>query len=146
MSRFVIAAALLATLAVAPAGAKDKVDPRIQTVLGCSSIAEGAQRLACFDTAMAGFRQAIATGQIVSAEEGQRPYALQGVVRAAGPMGFNHYWVVMDSGDRWDVIAYGDHDTVPRKGAKARIMKGFAGFRFLEQNTPDRRAKYLGRD
>lgn len=146
MKRFVISGAVLIFVAASAAVAKDKVEPRIESVLGCSSITDGTQRLSCYDTAMAGFRQALAAGQIVSAEEGQKPYAMEGVVKAAGPMGFNHYWVVMDSGDRWDVIAYGDHDTVPLKGAKVKIIKGFAGFRFLERNTPDRRAKYLGRD
>ena len=146
MKNFALAGAMLSIVAASAAGAKEKVDPRIQTVLGCSSVADGTQRLACYDSAMAGFRQALAAGQLVSAEEGQKPFAMEGVVKAAGPMGFNHFWVVMDSGDRWDVIAYGDHDSVPRKGAKVRISKGFSGYRFLEKNTADRRAKYLGRD
>lgn len=147
MKTSAIAAALILTVAAAPATAKDKTDTRVQTVLGCSAIADGQQRLACYDSAIAGFRQALAAGQLIAASESERPYALEGIVKAAGPMGFNHYWVVMNTGDRWDVTAYGNHDDVPRKGAKVKFSKGaFSGFLFREHNTPDRRAKYLGRD
>ena len=145
MTKFAIAAALILVAAV-PAAAKEKTDPRVQTVLGCASVADSQQRLSCYDSAIAGFRQALAAGQLVAASEAERPYAMEGVVKAAGPMGYNHYWVVMDTGDRWDVTAHSARDEVPRKGAKVKFSRAFSGYMFSERNSPDRRAKYLGRD
>jgi hypothetical protein len=146
MKRFAFAAALVLVAAGSAAVAKDKIDPRIQTVLTCGGIADNAQRLACYDRAIGGFKQALAAGQLIASTEAQRPFAMEGTVAAAGPMGFNHFWAVMNTGDRWDVTMMGSHDDVPRKGAKVTIGKSFSGYMFREQNSPDRHAHYLGRD
>jgi hypothetical protein len=53
----------------------------------------------------------------------------------------------MNTGDRWDVQLGGAHDDIPRKGAKVTFAKAaFSGYWFRERNSPDRRARYLGRD
>ena len=146
MKSFAFAAALVLVAGGSPAMAKDKIDPRIQTVINCGGIGDSQQRLACYDAAISGFKQALAAGQLIASTEAQHPFALEGTVEAAGPMGFNHFWAVMNTGDRWDVTMVGSHDDVPRKGAKVTFGKSFSGYMFRERNSPDRHAHYLGRD
>ena len=147
MLKLTVPTALALLLCGASATAKEKLDPRIQAVLGCASVTDPAARLRCFDEKMAGLRQAVDSGQLISAEEASRPHALDGVITGAGVSGFNRFWVLMDSGDRWLLVASNSRDIGPKRGAKAHIRKGVMGaYWFEEANQSDRRAIYLGRE
>lgn len=147
MLKLIVPAVAALLLCGAPAAAKDKLDPRIQAVLGCASVTDPAARLRCFDEKMAALRAAVDAGQLISAEEASRPYALDGVIRGSGVSGFNRFWVLMDSGDRWLVVANNSRDILPKRGAKVHIRKGLMGaYWFEEANQSDRRAIYLGRE
>lgn len=139
--------AAIALIALAVAGtavAKDR-DPRIEAVLECADIAQPDQRLQCYDTKMAGFRQAVETGRVIAAAESTKPFALEGVVKGSGSSGFNRYLVILDTGDRWELVA-NSYDSPPKVGAKVKLRKGVMGaYWFSEPNTPDRRAMYKGR-
>ncbi len=47
-------------------------EPAVQMVLDCQKIADGAQRLACFDSAVAAMAQAETTGDLVTIDRAQR--------------------------------------------------------------------------
>ena len=142
-----LALTIVAVLAVIPAGAaaKDKVDPRVAASLACTSIADSGQRLACYDKAIGGLKQALESGELVSNFERQ-PKKMEGTVRAAGGMGFNRYWAELDSGDRWEIISESMRDEAPRAGAKVKLRKGMMGTYWISTpDSRDRRARFLGR-
>jgi hypothetical protein len=145
MSRLALMA--LAALVAIPTGvsAKEKIDPRVAASLACTSIASSEQRLACYDKAIGGLKQALEAGELVSNFERQ-PKKLEGIVRAAGSMGFNRYWAELDSGDRWEIISDSHRDEAPRNGAKVELRKGMMGsYWFSTPGSRDRRARFLGR-
>ena len=145
MSR--LALMVVAGLALVPAAAvaKDKVDPRIKASLECTTIAASAERLACYDKAICGLKQALETGELVSNFERQ-PKKLEGTVQAAGGMGFNRFWAELDTGDRWEIIATKMSDEPPRRGEKVKLRKALMGSYWISApGYPDRRARFLGR-
>jgi len=145
MSKFIVVGALAMLALPAAAIAKDKVDPRIAKSLECTSIADGPQRLACYDQAMAGLKQALEEGELMSTAQ-FKPKALEGTVVASGGMGFNRFWVELDTGDRWELIADSAGDAPPRRGAKAKLRKSLMRNYFYSDNySPDFQARFLGR-
>jgi len=145
MSKFVLISALAMLSLPAAAAAKDKVDPRIAKSLQCTTIADGPQRLACYDQAMAGLKQALEEGELMSTAQ-FKPKALEGTVVASGGMGFNRYWTELDSGDRWEIISESMNDEAPRAGDKVKLRKGMMGNYWISTlGTRDRRARFLGR-
>ena len=145
MSRVTVAIGALMLASPALVSAKDKIDPRIKAAMACQSVAQSDQRLACYDRAMVGMRQALEAGQLIPADESRVPLALAGVIKAAGPMGFNRFWVEMDNGDRWELIAESS-DPGPRPGTKITLRKGIMGnYWFIDPRWTNRQARYLGR-
>ena len=141
-----LAAALVLLTAASAAMAKDKEDPRISAVLSCTEITQPEQRLQCFDSKMQAFREAVVAGQLVAAEESTTPFALEGVVKSSSVSGFNRFLVVMDSGDRWELVANSSNDAPPRIGTKAKLRKGVMGnYWFIDPLASDRKASYRGR-
>lgn len=138
--------ALIILLIAGAAVAKDKGrDTRIEAVLECADITQPDERLQCYDSKMTGFRQAVETGRVIAAEDSTKPFALEGVVRGAGEISFNRYYVILDTGDRWELVA-NSNDTLPQIGAKVKLRKGAVGtYWFQEPYASDRRAKYRGR-
>jgi hypothetical protein len=144
MAAIVTSMALLA--APMPASAKEKVDSRIKTAIGCASVTPNEERLRCYDQAIGGLKLALESGQLIPADESRTPKALAGVVTAAGPMGFNRFWVELDTGDRWELIADSSNDVAPRRGAKIKLRKGIMGnYWFVDPASVDRMARFLGR-
>ena len=128
-----------------PAWSKEKADPRIDAAIACASFAGDAQRLKCYDEAIKGLRQALETGHLIAANEATKPFALEGVVKASGATGFNRFWVLLDSGDRWELIG-SPRDDAPRQGAKVRLKKKTMGnYSFIDPSGYDMEAKYKGR-
>jgi len=145
MSKFVLISALAMFAIPAAAVAKDKVDPRIAKSLQCTGIADGAQRLACYDQAMAGLKQALEEGELMSTAQ-FKPKALEGTVVGSGGMGFNRFWVELDTGDRWELIADSMGDEPPRRGAKAKLRKTLMrNYVYSDNYSPDFQARFLGR-
>lgn len=146
MSRMTVTIVALAMMTnPALASAKAKIDPRITAAMACQSVAQSEQRLACYDRAMVGMRQALEAGQLIPADEARVPLALAGTIKATGPMGFNRFWVELDTGDRWELIA-DSNDPGPRQGTKIKLRKGIMGnYWFIDPRWTNRQARYLGR-
>lgn len=139
--------ALSLFVGVNPATAKEKVDPRIEAAIACSNVAQNEDRLRCFDQAVGGLKQALASGQLIPADEARKPLVLEGTIRAAGHFGFNRFWVEMDSGDRWEIEASNRFDQIPpKRGTKVTIKRAaIGGYWVKEVGGSNRRANYLGR-
>jgi hypothetical protein len=145
MSKFVLISALAMLSLPAAAVAKDKVDPRIAKSLQCTTIADGPQRLACYDQAMAGLKQALEEGELMSTAQ-FKPKALEGTVVASGGLGFNRFWVELDTGDRWELITGSMNDVPPRRGAKAKLRKSLMrNYFYTDTYSPNFQARFLGR-
>lgn len=158
-SRTFAGALLLAALTAASAAqAKDKDAPSqtkaaaFQAVLDCRSIADGTQRLACYDAAAAKMGEAETRGDIVVIDRAQASAAhreafglhvpsLSFVTRALKPEEVDRVDGVVDSaradlngrwtmklqdGAVWRQIS-GDLARPPRSGSKVQIRKGSLG-------------------
>lgn len=147
MSKLKIATIALIGLASPQlAWGKEKADSRIESAIACANVAGNEERLRCFDQAIGALRLALESGQLVPAGEARKPLALEGVVKAAGPMGFNRFWVVLESGERWQLIASSSREIAPRRGAKIKLRKGAMGaYWFVDPSSADMRASYMGR-
>lgn len=138
-----VAFALLAAPALA--AAKDRVEPRMAAMLACGSVTSSEARLACYDQAASSMRQALDQGDLVL-EEKSRPKGLEGVVATSTPMGGNRHLVVLDSGDRWQVISTSSSEPAPLAGARVKLRKGaFGNYWLSDPNSTGRRAIYQGR-
>lgn len=114
---------LLALLFVpAEAGAKDKLEPRVQSVLACSAVTATDARLRCFDGAAAALRQALADGNVVLKEK-KGPRSREGIVRASGQSGESSYWVELDNGDRWTTVTKIARRGPPAPGTPMRLKR-----------------------
>ena len=145
MTKILIAAAGVAVLACAgAASAKKGADARVQAAVACTTIAQSDARLRCYDQAMIGLQQVVATASLPDDSE---PLKLEGVIKAAGESGYNRFWVQLDSGDRWAVTANSSSDPVPQIGRKVALKKAmFGSYWFKQSSFPAQRAKYLGRN
>ena len=142
ISGILLVGALLATSS--PAGAKN--DPRVDAALACANVTDSNQRLRCYDSAMAGLRQALDAGRLISAAENKTPFALEGTIKQAGHFGFNRFWMELANGDRWNLVAADRFDVLPKRGAKVTIRKApLGGYWVQEKGGPNRRGNYLGR-
>ena len=148
MHKVAIAVVVLGMLAGSgPANAKEKIDPRIGAAIACTNIAQNDERLRCFDQALAGLKQALASGQLIPADDARKPLVLEGTVKASGLFGFNRFWVELDSGDRWELEWTNRFDQVPpKRGTKVTIKRAaIGGYWVKEVGGSNRRASYLGR-
>lgn len=147
MSRLMIAIMAMIGLASPQAAwSKEKADPRIETAIACAAVTASEARLSCYDRAIGALRLALESGQLVPAGEARKPLALEGVVTAAGPMGFNRFWVTLNNGERWQLIATSSREIPPRRGAKIKLRKGVMGaYWFVDPAASDMRASYMGR-
>lgn len=146
MSNLAVPLAVLALLAAPTiASTKDRVEPRMAAMLACGSVASNEARLACYDQAATSMRQALDQGDLVL-EEKSRPKGFEGVVKTSTPMGGNRHLVVLDSGDRWQVISTSSSEPAPLAGARVKVRKGaFGNYWLSDPNSTGRRAIYQGR-
>ena len=146
MIRIALAAAgLLATIGATPAQAAKETDRRLEAALACAGIVGDAQRLACYDKAIATLKAAVQSGELGTRDATGDPTSLEGIIKTSGVRGYNRYWVHLDNGDRWEIIAR-DRDVEPRRGEKVKFERSAIGNYFFEEpGYPPRRATFLGR-
>ena len=143
MSRCAAPLALMLLAAPAMGAAKDKVEPRMAAMLACGSVASNEARLRCYDAAASTLRKAVSQGE-VAIQRKSKPKALEGVIRAAGAMSDNSYWVELVSGDRWQVMSSSPSDEAPAAGATAKLRKGPLGnYWFSTPGLAERRAMFI---
>jgi hypothetical protein len=143
MSRRAAPLALMLLTAPAMAAAKEKPEPRMAAMLACGSVVSNEARLRCYDDAVAPLRRALGKGEIALKEK-SRPKELEGVIRSAGGMGDNNYWIELASGDRWQVISNSPFDEPPPTGVTARLRKGPLGnYWFSTPGLAERRAVFI---
>ncbi|MEO8547951.1 MAG: hypothetical protein ABI422_06240 [Sphingomicrobium sp.] len=104
------------------AAAKDKLEPRVQSLLACESISSGEARLQCYDRSIVPFKQALSHGNVVL-KENKGPRALEGLVKASGKSGEKRFWVVFENGDRWELSTQPDRRAPPRVGTTLTLRK-----------------------
>ena len=143
MSRRTAPLALMLLTAPAMAAAKDKVEPRMAAMLACGSVVSNEARLRCYDAAAANLRQAVDKGE-VALKQKSGPKELEGVIRSAGAIGEDAYWVELANGDRWRVISATPADEAPPTGVTARLRKGPLGNYWISApGMAERRATFI---
>lgn len=144
------------SLAATPAADSAPAAP-VKAVLDCRSIADGAQRLACYDAAVGKMADAEASGELVSLDKAQRqavrrdafglPLAsLRLFDRGEKPEALDHItvniaeswrnvqgkWVIkLDTGAVWRQIDDNSLGKPPHAGSTAEIRKGVLGSFFV---------------
>jgi hypothetical protein len=155
----VVAGALAA--AVVAGGAKAPKSPMaspavVQSLLDCRKLADGAERLACFDKATAAIEQATANGDLVALDRAQRRAArrqafgfilpslsflergekseedhITATVVDAGRNALDQWVITLDDGAVWRQTEAVELGRRPHKGSKAVISKGILGSFFM---------------
>ena len=148
MAAVMVAGGASARPAVAPGQA-----PAVQAVLDCQKIADGAQRLACFDAATAAMARAETTGDLVSIDRAQRRAArhqafglalpslafldrgekpeevnrITAKVAAASRNPYGKLIVRLDDGAVWRQIDDNEVERPPHPGSTAEIRRAALG-------------------
>lgn len=138
-------AAVVLVAAPGVAAAKEKIEPRVQAVMACESVAASDARLQCFDQAAAGLKQALDRGTMVL-KETKGPTAREGVVTASGTSGANRFWVVLDSGDRWTLLPKTVREAPPAPGTRLKAKKTLWGRHWISgPGWSESEAEFVGR-
>lgn len=148
----VIAAIIAGAAAPAPSRA-----PAVQTVLDCQKIGDGAQRLACFDSAVAAMARAETSGDLVTVDRAQRRAArhqafgltlpslafldrgekpeevnrIEAKVAAASRDPAGRWLIQLDDGAIWRQIDDTNLYPAPRAGSLANIRRAALGSYFM---------------
>jgi len=141
-----------AAAAAAPRAAPGRA-PAVQSVLDCRKIADGVQRLACFDSAVAAMANAEATGDLITVDRAQRraarhqafglslpslafldrgekPEEVDRITAKVAAASLNPYgkWIVrLDDGAVWRQIDDNAVDRPPHRGSVAEIRRASLG-------------------
>ena len=141
------------TAAAAVAATSPSRAPAVQTVLDCRKIDDGAQRLACFDSAVAAMAKAEAAGDLVTVDRAQRRAArhqafglalpslafldrgekpeeidrITAKVAAASRNAYGKWIVKLDDGAVWRQIDDNEVERSPRAGSTAEIRRASLG-------------------
>lgn len=131
-----------ALVALPGAAAAQKLDSRLAAVLACPGITDSAQRLACFDAAVAPLRQAASSGSLEARSLG--PKGLAGKVRATRGQGYDQLVVQLENGDRW-LLKLEGNERLPKPGNDITLRRGALGnWWFKVGNGQTFQAKFLG--
>jgi hypothetical protein len=122
MRIFAVLAAIAMMSVPNVAAAKDKVDPRLQSMVACRALTDGTARLQCYDQAMLALNQAVEQGEL-RVESKRGPRVLGGIVKASGQEGPNRFWMELDNGDRWQLLPTTDRKRPPQPGTRVKIRK-----------------------
>lgn len=155
----------IALLAVAPAEAQKRPKPAVVTspLVGaldaCRKIADGAERLACFDKASAALVGATATGEVSVVDRKELRQArralfgfampklpffagdrsaedekdeIDSTVKSAKQIGYERYQIILADGAIWETSQTSLSFSAPRKGQKVHIKRGPLGSYFIE--------------
>ena len=127
--------------------------PAVQTVLDCQKIADGGQRLACFDASVAAMERAESTGDLVTIDKEQRRAArhqafglplpslsfldrgekpeevdrITAKVASASRDPYGKWTVKLDDGAVWRQIDDTEVDRPPHAGSTAEIRRAALG-------------------
>ena len=139
-----IAIALLAVPAMAVA--KERLEPRLQSILMCESISSNEARLQCFDQSIIPLKQALSRGSVVL-KENKGPGAREGVVKASGKSGEKRFWVEFENGDRWSLTTQPDRRAAPPVGSALKLDRTpFGNFWISGPEWRRSEASFLGRE
>jgi hypothetical protein len=154
LSASVAAGDSLAAKSTAKVGASP---PVVESLLDCRKLAGDAERLACYDKAVAAVAQATATGDLVAIDREQRRKArrqafgftlpslaflergerveeanhLAATVADVGRNALEEWVVTLDDGAVWVQVEAVELGRRPHKGSKAVISKGLLGAFFM---------------
>jgi hypothetical protein len=143
---------VFAAVSGAPAAPPGRA-PAVQGVLDCRKIEDGAQRLACFDKAVAAMEQAEATGDLVTVDReqrraarhqafglplptlsfldrGEKPEEVNRIIAKIASASQNPYgrWTIrLDDGAVWRQIDDNALDRPPHAGSIAEVRRGVLG-------------------
>ena len=145
MNRLPISMLAIVALGCAGSASTKVTDPRVSATLACTPIADSVARLACYDAAADKLKEAVDSGTLVAEKKIGDPSGLEGVVKSSRERGFMRFGVVLDNGDRWELVADSQADTPPRAGVKVQLRKSLGGYWMKEPGGPDRKARFLGR-
>ena len=145
MRKRVGAIAAIVLLSVpAVAAAKDKLDPRAEAMLACSSVSANEERLQCYDRTIATLKQALAQGNVVLKEK-KGPLAQEGIVKASGRSGEESFWIVLENGDRWAITIAEYRRDPPPPGTHVKLKRTIMGNYWLTApKWPESEAVFLG--
>ena len=131
--------------------------PTVQAVIDCQSVADGAQRLACFDKTVAGMAQAEVKGDLVTIDReqrravrrqafgltlpslamfdrGERPEEADRIsakVKSASQAAYGKWVIVLDDGAIWRQIDDNELYNSPHAGSQVAIRKAMLGSFFM---------------
>ena len=138
-----IAIALLALPAFA--AAKERLEPRVQSLLVCESISSNETRLRCYDQSIIPLKQALSRGRMVL-KENKGPGTLEGVVKASGKSGEKRFWIELENGDRWALTTQPDRRAAPPVGATLKLKRTpFGNYWISGPGWRRSEASFLGR-
>jgi hypothetical protein len=135
-----------------------KTAPATEAVIGCRTLADDAQRLACYDKAVAAMAHAQSSGDLVTLdreqrrtvrrqafglslpaltifEKGDKPEEvdrLTATVGSAAQTAYGKWVIVLDDGAVWRQTDDTDLLRAPRKGSAVEIRKGVLGSFFVK--------------
>ena len=136
--------AIVLLSAPATATAKDKLEPRVQTMLECKSISANDERLQCYDRSIGALQEGLAQGN-VELKEQKAPMASEGIIKASGRSGDGRYWIVLENGDRWALSIEEYRRDVPRPGTPVKLKRTLMGSYWLTApNWPESEAVFMG--
>lgn len=157
----------IALLAVTPADAQRQrvpkptviTSPLVGALDACRKIADGAERLACFDKASAALVGATATGEVSVVDRKELRQArralfgftmpklpffagdrsgedekdeIDSTVKSAKQIGYERYQIILADGAIWETSQTSLSFSEPRRGQKVHIKRGPLGSYFIE--------------
>ncbi len=154
LSASVAASESLAAKSAGKVGASPAV---VESLLDCRKVADNAERLACYDKAVADVAQATASGDLVSIDREQRRKArrqafgftlptlaflergekveeanhLAATAADAGRNALGEWVITLDDGAVWVQVEAAELGRRPHKGSKVLISKGVLGAFFM---------------
>lgn len=160
----------VATIALAAPPTPPSRAPAVQAVIDCQAVADGPQRLACFDKAVTGMAQAETKGDLVTIDReqrrtvrrqafglilpslamfdrGERPEEADRIsakVKSASRGGTGKWTIQLDDGAVWRQIDDNELYNPPHGGSVANIRKAALGSFFM--NIDGQQAMRVHRD
>ena len=162
-------AVVVATMATARTAPETAPPAAVQSLLACRSIADSAQRLACYDKASQGFADAVVKKEVVVIDKaraneakrslfgfsvpnfaglfggGDEVNQIESTVTAAFENGYEGWTVKLADGSTWQQTDGSPMALPPRRGDKVVVRRGTLGSYFVRIGSqPGFKAKRVG--
>lgn len=173
MRRLSLIAGSIGVLVAQPAAARKPAETAppaaVQSLLACRSLADSAQRLACFDKAAAGFADAVGKKEVVVVDKARANEAkrslfgfsvpnfgalfgndddmnqIESTVAAAFENGYEGWTIKLADGSTWQQTDNTPVGLPPRRGDKVVVKRGALGAYFLKLGSqPGFKARRVG--